>query len=65
MKSHVFCYFYQAYEKCASRQEGEKLLQEIAIRRAAGPMTAIRKIGPELSKKIYNFFTSLNGDDLI
>ncbi|CAD1475138.1 unnamed protein product, partial [Heterotrigona itama] len=34
----------------------------IEIRRAAGPFTTVRKIGPELSKKIYLMFTSKNGE---
>lgn len=41
------------------------LLQDIPVRRAAGPLSATRKIGPEMSKKIYNFFTSLDGEALL
>lgn len=35
------------------------------IRRAAGPLTTIRKIGPELSKKIYLMFTSEDGENIL
>ncbi|XP_014485019.1 PREDICTED: crossover junction endonuclease EME1 [Dinoponera quadriceps] len=46
-------------------EEGMNLLRDIPIRRAAGPLTAARKVGPELSKKIYVMFTSENGDALL
>ncbi|XP_076240762.1 methyl methanesulfonate sensitivity 4 isoform X2 [Calliopsis andreniformis] len=35
------------------------------IRRAAGPLTKARKIGPELSRKIYIMFTSRDGESLL
>ncbi|XP_044762132.1 crossover junction endonuclease EME1 [Coccinella septempunctata] len=50
---------FEAY-KLLNNAEGEKLLQDIPIRRAAGPITTMRKIGPELSRKIYNSFNSLD-----
>lgn len=50
--------FLQAYENCNTTEDGEKLLQDIPVRRAAGPLGGQRKLGPELSKKIYRFFTS-------
>lgn len=37
----------------------------LQIRRAAGPLTAIRRVGPELSKKMHTMFTSENGDTLL
>lgn len=54
----------KAYRNCTP-DEGMNLLKDIPIRRAAGPLTAVRKIGPELSKKIYMMFTSQNGDALL
>ncbi|XP_030755732.1 probable crossover junction endonuclease EME2 [Sitophilus oryzae] len=48
----------EAYDQCKTQSEGEKLLQDIAVRRAAGPMSTSKRIGPELSRKIYKFFTS-------
>lgn len=48
----------QAYDKCASSNEAELLLQDIQIRRAAGPLSSARRIGPELSKKVYKFFSA-------
>nr|XP_012222936.1 PREDICTED: crossover junction endonuclease EME1 isoform X2 [Linepithema humile] len=54
----------EAYKNCTP-DEGINLLKDIPIRRAAGPLTAVRKIGPELSKKIYTMFTSQNGNTLL
>ncbi|KAF2880712.1 hypothetical protein ILUMI_25454 [Ignelater luminosus] len=54
----------EAYDNC-TKMQGEKLLQDIQIRRAAGPLTNVRKIGPELSKKIYTFFTSVDGNSVL
>lgn len=51
----------EAYMNCTD-DEGINLLKDIPIRRAAGPLTTVRKIGPELSKKIYLMFTSKNGE---
>ncbi|KAG7190136.1 hypothetical protein KM043_006268 [Ampulex compressa] len=49
----------------SSYDKGMSLLKDIPIRRAAGPLTAIRRVGPELSKKIYRMFTSKNGMDVL
>ncbi|TGZ38067.1 crossover junction endonuclease EME1 isoform X1 [Temnothorax longispinosus] len=54
----------KAYRNCTP-DEGINLLKDISIRRAAGPLTTSRKIGPELSKKVYIMFTSQNGDALL
>ncbi|XP_012522155.1 crossover junction endonuclease EME1 [Monomorium pharaonis] len=54
----------KAYRNCTP-DEGMNLLKDISIRRAAGPLTTARKIGPELSKKVYVMFTSQNGDALL
>lgn len=54
----------KAYRNCTP-DEGMNLLKDIPIRRAVGPLTAVRKIGPELSKKMYVMFTSQNGDALL
>ncbi|XP_027847299.2 crossover junction endonuclease EME1-like [Aphis gossypii] len=50
-----------AYDNCSSRLEGETLLQDIPVRRGFGPLASNRRIGPELSKKIYTFFTDNTG----
>ncbi|EFN82754.1 crossover junction endonuclease EME1 [Harpegnathos saltator] len=54
----------KAYRNCTP-EEGMNLLKDIPIRRAAGPLTAVRKVGPELSKKMYVMFTSQDGDALL
>ncbi|XP_008201573.1 crossover junction endonuclease EME1 isoform X2 [Tribolium castaneum] len=55
----------KAYDECRSKTEAELLLQDIPIRRAAGPLSSARKIGPELSRKVFNFFTSKDGEGLL
>ncbi|XP_071055446.1 crossover junction endonuclease EME1 isoform X2 [Onthophagus taurus] len=55
------------YEACKdlSKDEGHKLIEEIPIRRAAGPHISTKKVGPKLSSKVYTFFNSINGDDVL
>lgn len=48
-----------AYQKC-SEVEGLKLLEDINVRRGYGVMESNRRIGKELSKKMYTLFTSLD-----
>nr|XP_031842540.1 crossover junction endonuclease EME1 [Nomia melanderi] len=54
----------EAYKRC-SQNEGLNLLKDIPIRRAAGPLITTRKVGPELSKKMYIMFTSEDGETLL
>ncbi|KAI4490648.1 hypothetical protein M0804_003592 [Polistes exclamans] len=54
----------EAYKNCTSA-EGSKLLKDLPIRRAAGPLTTARRVGPELSKKVHIMFTCENGDVLL
>ncbi|XP_078033602.1 methyl methanesulfonate sensitivity 4 [Augochlora pura] len=54
----------EAYNNC-SQTEGLNLLKDIPIRRAVGPLTTSRKVGPELSKKVYIMFTSEDGEILL
>lgn len=55
----------EAYRKCTTQQQAEKLLQDIVVRRGFGPLSTTRRIGPELSYKIYLFFTSGDGNLII
>lgn len=48
----------QAYEKCSSEKEAIKLLENIVVRRGAGVLETTRRVGKELSRRIYTFFTS-------
>uniref|UniRef100_A0A1B6L704 Uncharacterized protein n=1 Tax=Graphocephala atropunctata TaxID=36148 RepID=A0A1B6L704_9HEMI len=52
----------RAYDSCSSQKECEDLLKDIPVRRCQGPLTSSRRIGPELSKKIYTFFRATDGD---
>ncbi|XKL59907.1 hypothetical protein PGB90_000923 [Kerria lacca] len=52
----------EAYEKCSTQKEGELLLQNIPVRRIQGPLTSVRRIGPEISKKVYLFFNNKNAE---
>ncbi|KZC14987.1 PREDICTED: crossover junction endonuclease EME1 [Dufourea novaeangliae] len=54
----------EAYKNC-TQIEGQNLLKDIPIRRAAGPLTATRKVGPELSKKMYIMFSSKDGEIIL
>ncbi|KAL1510023.1 hypothetical protein ABEB36_004679 [Hypothenemus hampei] len=49
---------FEAYGACATLEEAETLLQDLPIRRAAGPLGGQRRLGPELSKKVCKFFTA-------
>ncbi|XP_077296454.1 methyl methanesulfonate sensitivity 4 [Arctopsyche grandis] len=48
-----------------SADEALKILAEIPVRRAAGPMAVTRRIGPELARKIYIYFTATDGEQLL
>lgn len=44
---------------------GALLLADIPIRRSAGALTAVRKVGAELSKKIHTFYTSTDAECIL
>ena len=52
----------KAYEKASSP---ELLLADIQVRRGAGVLSSVRRIGPELSQKIHKLFTAFNADELL
>ncbi|XP_043481443.1 crossover junction endonuclease EME1-like [Leptopilina heterotoma] len=54
----------EAYSTCTPK-EGEMLLKDIPIRRAAGTITKAQKIGPQKSKRIYLMFTTEDGEVLL
>lgn len=41
------------------------MLKDLNIRRGTGPLETSRKVGPELSKRIFQFFTAVTGDETI
>lgn len=53
---------WKAYENCCSVQEAESLLQDIVIRRGVGVMATSRRIGKELSRRLFLLFTSDDPD---
>ena len=55
----------QAYEQCATENDAKLLLADIQVRRGAGVLTTTRKIGPQMSEKIWKLFTSMDGNDLL
>ncbi|KFM64898.1 Crossover junction endonuclease EME1, partial [Stegodyphus mimosarum] len=55
----------EAYKRCRNTKEAEILLQDIVVRRTYGPLGTQRRIGPELSYKIYLFFNSTDGNQLL
>lgn len=54
---------FQAYQ--SNDANGSLLLANIPIKRAAGSLTSARKIGAEVSQKIYSFYTNSNPDYLL
>ncbi|UJR22847.1 hypothetical protein I4U23_025876 [Adineta vaga] len=55
----------QAYKQCATENDAKLLLADIQVRRGAGVLTTTRKIGPQMSEKIWKLFTSMDGNVLI
>ncbi|XP_066188040.1 crossover junction endonuclease EME1 [Sylvia atricapilla] len=52
----------QAYERCSSDQERENMLANIPVHRGDGVTATSRRIGPELSRRIYLQMTSHDPD---
>ncbi|NXL56566.1 EME1 endonuclease, partial [Chordeiles acutipennis] len=52
----------QAYSRCSSEEEQENLLADIPVRRGDGVTATVRRIGPDLSRRIYLQMTSHNPD---
>ncbi|XP_060620729.2 crossover junction endonuclease EME1 [Anolis sagrei] len=52
----------KAYQQCSSEQERYNLLRETPVRRGDGVTATTRRVGPDLSKRIYLQMTSHNPD---
>ncbi|KAM6163615.1 crossover junction endonuclease EME1 [Rhynchocyon petersi] len=52
----------QAYQQCLSEQECQNLLADIQVRRGVGVTSTSRRVGPELSRRVYLQMTSLQPD---
>ncbi|KAG2460911.1 EME1 endonuclease, partial [Polypterus senegalus] len=48
----------KAYRKCSSEAERQRLLADVQVRRGEGVTATSRRIGPELSKRVYLLLTS-------
>ncbi|XP_005394232.1 PREDICTED: crossover junction endonuclease EME1 isoform X2 [Chinchilla lanigera] len=52
----------QAYRRCDSEQERQHLLADLQVRRGVGVTATSRRVGPELSRRIYLQMTALQPD---
>ncbi|NXI59503.1 EME1 endonuclease, partial [Chloroceryle aenea] len=52
----------QAYNRCSSQQERENMLANILVRRGDGVTATSRRVGPDLSRRIYLQMTSYDPD---
>ncbi|XP_034497399.1 crossover junction endonuclease EME1 isoform X4 [Ailuropoda melanoleuca] len=52
----------QAYRRCLSEQERQNLLADIQVRRGEGVTATSRRVGPELSRRIYLQMTTQQPD---
>ncbi|CAG7825678.1 unnamed protein product [Allacma fusca] len=52
----------EAYHRCTTIAEGLELLKDIPVRMGIGPLARTRKVGPEISKRVYRFFTCTSGE---
>ncbi|XP_055432164.1 crossover junction endonuclease EME1 isoform X2 [Bubalus kerabau] len=52
----------QAYKRCLSEQERQNLLADLQVRRGEGVTATSRRVGPELSRRIYLQMTALQPD---
>ncbi|XP_010618452.1 crossover junction endonuclease EME1 isoform X4 [Fukomys damarensis] len=52
----------QAYQRCVSEQERQNLVAGIQVRRGVGVTATSRRVGPDLSRRIYLQMTALQPD---
>lgn len=43
----------------------ETLLRDIPVRRGGGPLTTNRRLGPEMSRKLFQFYHSLDPSEML
>uniref|UniRef100_A0A8C5NF71 ERCC4 domain-containing protein n=1 Tax=Gouania willdenowi TaxID=441366 RepID=A0A8C5NF71_GOUWI len=55
----------KAYSLCSSDQERTSLLSELLIRRGEGTTSTSRRVGPELSKRIFLFINSRDPEQIL
>ena len=54
-----------AYEECGSVKECESLLSTLEIRRTDNVLGGVRRVGPDISCKIYLMFTCGDPEQLL
>ncbi|KAB0367597.1 hypothetical protein FD755_020921 [Muntiacus reevesi] len=52
----------QAYKQCFSEEERQNLLADLQVRRGEGVTATSRRVGPELSRRVYLQMTALQPD---
>ncbi|XP_061182597.1 crossover junction endonuclease EME1-like [Saccostrea echinata] len=55
----------EAYRKCSDSNEQQKLLENIVVRRGAGVLETSRRVGKEMSRRIFTFMLSDNPNEII
>ncbi|XP_036383220.1 crossover junction endonuclease EME1 [Megalops cyprinoides] len=55
----------QAYDRCRSEREKVSLLSDILIRRGEGVTSTTRRVGPELSKRVFLLMTSTDPNQVL
>ncbi|KAL4648103.1 crossover junction endonuclease EME1 [Arapaima gigas] len=55
----------EAYGRCTSDREKASLLSDVMIRRGEGVTSTTRRVGPELSKRLFLLMTSLNPEQVL
>lgn len=55
----------EAYKQCSTEREAVHLLKDILVRRGCGTLATSRRIGPELSRRVYIFFHSRDNSELM
>ncbi|XP_037093570.1 crossover junction endonuclease EME1-like [Pollicipes pollicipes] len=51
----------KAYAACLSEQERQALVADLPIRRTVGPLVSSRRVGKEMSRKLYLVMSSTDG----
>ncbi|KAL4240071.1 crossover junction endonuclease eme1 [Mactra antiquata] len=55
----------KAYQACCTEREAIKLLENIVVRRGAGVLETTRRVGKEMARRIFLFFTCDDPDMII
>lgn len=56
---------FNAYDQLPSLNDKMLLLADIVVRRGVGSLESSRKVGAEMSKRIYTLFSSLSSKEIL